>query len=104
MTGLLIRDCEVDRLGRVDVRIRDGAVVDIAPDLRRDDETVLSAHGGALIPGLHDHHLHLFALAAGLDSVDCSPVKTTDAPSFAVALRHASARGPVRAVGYFETV
>ena len=61
MTGLLIRHCEVDGIGGLDVRIRDGVVTEIAPGLRRAAEELVDAAGGALIPGLHDHHLHLFA-------------------------------------------
>ena len=52
---MLIRDAEVDGR-RTDVRIGDG-----------DGE--LDAAGGALLPGLHDHHIHLRALAAARDSL-----------------------------------
>ena len=104
MTGLLIRDCEVDGNAGLDVRVRDGVVVEIAAGLRPDGAESIDAGGGALIPGLHDHHLHLFALAAALDSVDCGPAAVGDAAGFATALRTASARGPVRATGYFESV
>ncbi|MDQ1696446.1 MAG: hypothetical protein QOJ03_1799, partial [Frankiaceae bacterium] len=104
MTGLLVRDCEIDDLGRVDVRIRDGVVVEVAQSLRGDQEEELAAGGGALIPGLHDHHLHLFALAASLASVDCSPVRVRDAAGLAAALHQAADHGRVRGVGYHESV
>ena len=32
----------------------------------------IDGQGGALVPGLHDHHLHLLAMAAARLSVDCS--------------------------------
>lgn len=104
MSSLLIRDCEIDGIGVLDVRISDGVVVEIAPSLGSHAEDVLPARGGALIPGLHDHHLHLFALAAALDSVDCGPSATRNVDELATALRTAAARGAVRGVGYFESV
>ena len=104
MSSLLIRNCEIDGIGGLDVRVRDGVVAQTGAALLPDGEDVVDASGGALIPGLHDHHLHLFALAAALDSVDCSPAAVADAPAFGTALRSASRRGPVRGVGYFESV
>lgn len=48
----------------VDVRV--GATVEaIAPQLNAmRNESVLDAGGGEILPGLHDHHIHLFAAAA----------------------------------------
>jgi predicted amidohydrolase YtcJ len=104
VTGLLIHGCEVDGIGLLDVRIADDTVVEIASSLRPDGEEVLDARGGALIPGLHDHHLHLFALAADLQSVSCAPTVVPDRDALATVLRGAAASGPVRGTGYFETV
>ena len=40
----------------------------IATGLRpRPGEQVIEADGAALLPGLHDHHLHLASLAAALE-------------------------------------
>lgn len=72
MTGRLLRDVEVDGR-RVDVRIRGSVVVDVAPLIRPEPgDDIVEGHGGALLPGLHDHHLHLLATAAARTSVDCS--------------------------------
>jgi dihydroorotase len=52
----------VDGLGtrRADVRVRDGKVVDVAPDLARgEDEASLDAAGCVVSPGLVDLHVHL---------------------------------------------
>ena len=55
-----------------DIRCHDGFISEIADDLRPvADERVIQAHGGSLIPGLHDHHMHFFATAALQRSVDC---------------------------------
>ena len=104
MTGLLIRDAEVDGRAGLDVRVRDGVVVEIGVALRRDGEEVLPGGGGALFPGLHDHHLHLFALAADLVSVRCGPPAVADPDALATVLRSAAAHGPVRGTGYHESV
>lgn len=104
MSALLIRDCEVAGRRGVDVRIRGGRVFEIAASLRSDGEESLHASGGALIHGLHDHHLHLFALAADLRSVPCGPDMQRDFDSLAAALRAAAANGPVRGTRYFESV
>ena len=104
LTELLIRHCEVDGIDGLDVRIRDGIVVEIEPGLRRDAEELVDGGRGALIPGLHDHHLHLFALAAALGSVNCGPGAVRDIADLARRLQDAAARGQVRGVGYFESV
>lgn len=96
---MLIRGCTVeDRV--VDVRVRDGVIVELGSGFRRDDEEVLDGSGKTMIPGLQDHHLHLHALAADLLSVPCGPPLTADA--FAAQLR--AAVGPVRGTGYHESV
>ena len=68
--SLILRRVEVD--GRVvDLVVTDGVVTAIGPDLRPEaDAEEVDGEGGALLPGLHDHHVHLFAMAAAADSVD----------------------------------
>ncbi len=53
--------------------------------------------GGALLPGLADHHLHLFAMAAAAMSVDLS-----GSSSYDELVRAARERSEVRAVGWDE--
>jgi predicted amidohydrolase YtcJ len=94
VTDLLLRDAEVDGV-RVDVRVRDGLVAAVSPagTLRG---SAVDCGGGALLPGLVDHHVHLHALAAARRSVDCA------APDLAVALAAAPAdeHGWVRGTGH----
>jgi predicted amidohydrolase YtcJ len=54
----------------------------------------------------HDHHLHLFALAAALESAACGPPAVRDRAELARALarRAPDGRGWVRGVGYHESV
>lgn len=62
------------------------------------------ARGQIAGPGLHDHHLHLLATAARLESIDLADCRTIDA---IVAKLRGGARVPgawVRAIGYDERV
>ena len=71
ITTMLIKNARIDGKA-VDLRI-DHAVQAVARHLKiAPKETVLDARGGELLPGLHDHHIHLFAAAAANDSVDCN--------------------------------
>ncbi len=65
MTGreVLLRGGEVlDGTGapavRADVRVRDGHIVEVAPDLRPDGESVVDASGAFVAPGFIDSHAH----------------------------------------------
>jgi predicted amidohydrolase YtcJ len=103
--SLLLRDVEVDGT-RVDVFCRDGRIAAISPPSggTAGADVEIDGDGGALLPGLHDHHIHLLATAAALDSVDASGPAGGDAITFAAALRQAAAPGAwVRVVGYDES-
>ena len=101
---LLIRDAELGSR-RADVRCRDGRVVEVGTGLAASsDEEIIEARGGALLPGLHDHHIHLFALAAARGSVQCGPPEVGDREAFAAALQGAAGSGWIRGVGYHESV
>jgi predicted amidohydrolase YtcJ len=102
---MLIRRAEVEGQ-HVDVRLASAQIQRIEPELAAlPGESVLEAEGGALLPGLHDHHLHLFALAAALNSVRCGPPEVEDLAALSRALRAAAPRdGWVRGVGYHESV
>jgi len=104
---VLIAGAEIEGESGLDVRVAGGRVAEIGRGLaRRPGQSVLDAAGGALLPGLHDHHLHLLALAAALGSVPCGPPEVRDARALAEALTAAPARpdGWIRGVGYCESV
>ena len=72
--SLRIVGAEIAGRGLLDLRIAEGRVREIGPGLSPEaGEEVLEAEGAALIPGLHDHHIHLLALAAAERSVRCGP-------------------------------
>ncbi|MDT5399228.1 MAG: hypothetical protein QOK33_2459 [Mycobacterium sp.] len=94
----------------------DGTVVDIRTDhyilevaerlTPAKGERVFDAANGTVIPGLHDHHVHLHSAAAALTSVFVGPREAGDRE----ALRRVLATAPVgddgwiRAVGYHDAV
>lgn len=86
-----------------DIRVERGRVTDIGSIPARPGESVLDARGGVLLPGLHDQHMHVAALAASLTSVRCGPPEVTDADAFAACLRRPGG-GWLRATGYHESV
>lgn len=87
----------------VDLRIRGGLVADIGIFEAQPGEQVIQAHGGLLLPGLHDHHAHVAATAAALDSVPCGPPDVADAAGLAAAL-NVPGEGFLRGIGYHESV
>lgn len=96
-----------DLFGRlVDIGI-DGATITIVTDAgshRTDAGNVIDAEGAAVIPGLHDHHIHLFATAAAAQSVFVGPPEVVTIEQLVIALRSAPGSGWVRGVGYHESV
>src|SRR5262245_8354493 len=107
MKGVLFRNAELDGRTRADVRVDGNRITEIGARLtRRPGEEDVDCEGGALLPGLCDHHLHLHALAAQRRSVRCGPPDVTDRDGLAVALRDAvpDEHGWVRGIGYIETV
>jgi predicted amidohydrolase YtcJ len=105
--SILVRRAEVDG-ALVDVTCVEALVTDVRPAGGRgaDADVVLDAAGGALVPGLHDHHIHLFALAAARASLSAGPTEAPDPGAFDRLLRRADRSAPpsawVRVVGYHE--
>jgi predicted amidohydrolase YtcJ len=92
VSALVLHDVEVDGRAGQAVRVEGSTVVAVGPvgDVPVAGAEVVTGAGGALLPGLHDHHLHLLALAARWGSVDLSHAGT---PAEADELLAASVRG-----------
>jgi predicted amidohydrolase YtcJ len=102
--ALIIRKAEV--AGRLtDLRCERGIVIEIATPVRHDPaDDLVDADGGAVIAGLHDHHAHVLALAAALDSIRCGPPEVCTTEELVGALCNASPMSSIRGVGYHERV
>ncbi|KWX66766.1 amidohydrolase family protein [Mycobacterium sp. NAZ190054] len=87
-----------------DIRIRD-RVVEVADGLTaRPGEQEYDAAGGTVLPGLHDHHVHVRAAAAALHSVRVGPDEVHSRAELAQTLAAATVGddGWIRAVGYHD--
>lgn len=104
MTLRVIRDVEVNGVGGLDIRLVDGVIAEMGRSLDTTGATVVEGNGGAVVPGLTDHHLHLHAAAAAFTSVRCGPpgVETSTDLASVLASAPADAAGWVRGVGYDE--
>lgn len=101
---VLLTDVEVEGR-RVDVRVSSGTIVEIGTDLDAYEAHVVDGAGGALLPGLHDHHVHLNAMAAARRSVQAGPPHVKSATTLGETLAAAPTTGGwIRAVGYHEEV
>ena len=69
-------------------------------------ENVLDAAGGTVLPGLHDHHVHVHSAASALASVSVGPpgVRTKDQLAQVLLTAMSGPDGWIRAVGYHESV
>jgi predicted amidohydrolase YtcJ len=104
----LFRDVEVEGVV-TDVRVRDGRIAEVARGLSGlGTDEVVDGRANALIPGLHDHHLHLLAAAAAAQSIRLGPPEVCNARQFAEVLTSAAAEAAaatwLRGVGYHESV
>jgi predicted amidohydrolase YtcJ len=105
---LLLADVEVEGR-RVDVAAHDGRIVAVGPSLDVAPDIVVDGGGGALLPGLHDHHIHLLAsAAAGAGGVDLVALGVTSDEAMRAAVRSAAQRldpgAWLRVVGYHESI
>ncbi|MCT7658888.1 amidohydrolase family protein [Mycobacterium deserti] len=90
----------------VDIRLED-QITNLAERLTPlPGESVYDAAGATVIPGLHDHHVHLNSAAAALTSVRVGPAEVHNREELARALSSAEIGrdGWIRAVGYHEAV
>ena len=100
---MLIINAEVDGV-RLDVRFQD-KILELSSSIQpAPGESVIDAQGGALLPGLHDHHMHFLATAAWANSVDCGAVDITGPDELGRLLRQQTGSGWLRGVNYHESI
>lgn len=105
--ALLLRDvvCYPDATPS-DVVIREGRVTHVLPSGTRlpSVDRCIEGRGAALLPGLHDHHLHLFALAASRNSVDLSHAREVNSVRRILHGASGAESDWIRATGYHEVM
>lgn len=93
---------------RVDIHLEGGIIAGIGAAVSHvTAEHVIDADGAVLLPGLHDHHMHLMAFAASLDSLQCGPPGVRTEADLVSALRVSNTAGDpgwVRGIGYHPGV
>lgn len=103
---MLIQHATLLNGSTVDIRVGP-TISEVAAELiRRRGEDVLDAEQGTVLPGLHDHHVHLRSAVAALGSVRVGPPQVRSADELVGALRSAQvgADGWVRAYAYHDSV
>lgn len=105
----LIKNCQLlEQPDLMDVRLLGSHIADIGAALKeRGGETLIDAQGGLLIPGLHDHHIHLVSLAASMASVHCGPPQVENQQQLAELLREQNQHHRqqwLRGIGYHTSV
>ena len=97
---MIIRNAEIEGVV-TDVLLADGIISRIGNGIQ--GERYFDAKGGALIAGLHDHHIHLNATAAAMNSVRCGPPDVNSERDLVEAL-NLSGEGWLRGVSYHHSV
>lgn len=98
---VLIRDASLIDGRRVDLRLAGGRIAEVTP--ANGSREGYDARGGLLLPALHDHHIHVLALAASIASVRCGPPDVGTGEELAIALRQPGT-GWLRGISYHESV
>jgi predicted amidohydrolase YtcJ len=90
----------------VDIRVATSIVAVAARIDPLPGEQVIDAGGGLVIPGLHDHHVHIRAAAAATGSLQVGPPQVRDRAGLTRILGSAEVDndGWIRAVGYHDSV
>lgn len=109
MPDLVVKRADLGGPCPVDVRIRNERIVEVGPGLAVEaKDTVVDAGNNAVVPGLHDHHVHLMSAAAARSSLRLGPPEVTDPVGFREVLVRADRLLPegewIRAVAYHESV
>src|SRR4029079_16800865 len=88
-----------------DIRVEE-RIVEVGDLKPHNGEQLLDAAGHTVIPGLHDHDVHLRSAAAALTSARVGPAEVRGRDDLARALADATvgSDGWIRAVGYHEAV
>jgi predicted amidohydrolase YtcJ len=93
----------------VRIRVSQGRITEIGTDLAIGPaDRTFDADGGGVLPGLHDHHVHLYAAAAAEHSLRLGPPDVSDREQLVGALTEAGRLAPpgawLRGIQYHDSV
>ncbi|WP_231562443.1 amidohydrolase family protein [Sphingomonas sp. 35-24ZXX] len=100
---IVFREAEIADGETCDVLVVHDEIVAVGSVNPPQDAMVVDANGARLLPGLHDHHIHVAASVAAMQSVRCGPPEVTDLKGLGQALGRPG-EGWLRGVGYHESV
>ncbi len=103
MAVVLIRNAQLWQRGLADLRLTDGRIAGIGRFEPQPGDDMIDANGGALLPGLHDHHIHLAATAVKAQSLVCGPPEVASEAQLAERLSMPGS-GWIRGILYHESV
>ncbi|GAB3108603.1 amidohydrolase family protein [Aestuariicella hydrocarbonica] len=102
---VFIRGAQLLDGGLCDVRLANGLIAAKAAVLQPEhNDIIVEAQGNLLLPGLQDHHLHLFATASARASVQCGPPEVNSEQELRGALQAAPGSGWLRGFGFHDSV
>lgn len=104
---MLIRNASLLDGAAIDVRLSGSRISELGRLQALAREPAIDASGSCLLPGLHDHHIHLRATSAALDSIRCGPPEVHSAEELQELLATAATRnatGWIRGTGYHPSV
>jgi predicted amidohydrolase YtcJ len=107
MADLVVTRADLGRGQLVGIAMTAGTIRSVGPDVTPGPkDQVLDARGAAVLPGFHDHHVHLYSAAAASGSLVVGPPGVTRPEQFDQVLGDADRRlSPgvwIRAIGYHE--
>jgi predicted amidohydrolase YtcJ len=109
MSDLVVTDADLGGPSLVRIRVSQGRITDIGTDLAIGPaDRTFEAAGGGVLPGLHDHHVHLYAAAAAARSLRLGPPDVSEREHLVRALsegdRLAAPGAWLRGIQYHESV
>jgi len=97
---MIIKNAEIN--GKIkDIFLDKGRIAKIDKNIFGDN--YYDAKGNALIPGLHDHHIHLNSTAAAINSVICGPPDVSNENELIKRINQPG-KGWIRGIGYHHSV
>ena len=108
-SDLVITGADLGGPSLVRIRVSQGRITEIGTDLEIGPaDRTFEAGGGGVLPGLHDHHVHLYAAAAAEHSLRLGPPDVSEREHLVSALTEGDRLAPpgawLRGIQYHESM